>query len=197
MHDYEKQADDFLSKHGLKFEAVLIGSDCPRFCDDADKGLKMDDVNKFPRKSHIHGKHYRCTITRTSPSDQQKARGGMGCFVSDFWNSYSDEEFNALGSKEYREGGSGVFKYGRVKVILTRPGQFTWKNGAQKTVRAYDLLACLTKYDPGTFRDFCSEFGYDDDSMKAFSTYQAVQEEFGKTQRFFTAEEMKELQEIN
>ncbi len=28
---------------------------------------------------------------------------------------------------------------------------------------AYDILACLTKYEVGTFDDFCSNFGYDTD----------------------------------
>ena len=30
----------------------------------------------------------------------------------------------------------------------------------------YDIFACLQKYDPETFEDFCAEFGYDTDSKK-------------------------------
>ena len=30
---------------------------------------------------------------------------------------------------------------------------------AGQTPRAYDILTCLTKYDPGTFENFCSDFG--------------------------------------
>ena len=29
------------------------------------------------------------------------------------------------------------------------------------TPTEYDVLACLTKYDPGNYEDFCSEFGYE------------------------------------
>ena len=42
----------------------------------------------------------------------------------------------------------------------------------------YDVLACLTKYDPGTFQDFCDNFGYDTDSRNAEKTYNAVKEEY-------------------
>jgi hypothetical protein len=62
---------------------------------------------------------------------------------------------------------------------------------------AYDVLACLTKYDPGTFDDFCGDMGMDTDSRKALDTYLAVQEEWNKVRAFFTREEIEELQDIN
>ena len=134
MNDYQKQAEDFLKAHDLEFRSVLVGDDCPKFCEDREKENATQRQTKYrvgvyPRKTHIHGKHYRCTISG-------KERGHV---VYDFWNSYSDEEFNAL------------------------------RRGApKKTASAYDLLACITKSDPGNFRDFCSDFGYDTDSRKAF-----------------------------
>ena len=33
-------------------------------------------------------------------------------------------------------------------------------NGKEPT--AYDVLACVTKYDVGTFEEFCDEFGYEE-----------------------------------
>lgn len=60
----------------------------------------------------------------------------------------------------------------------------------------YSILACLTKYDPGTFEDFCSEFGYDEDSKKAEATYKAVKEEYMAVVSLFTDEEIEQLQEI-
>ena len=62
---------------------------------------------------------------------------------------------------------------------------------------AYDLLACLTKYDPGTFTEFCREFGYDEDSRRAEKTYRAEKREWAKVSRFFTAGELEELRDIN
>lgn len=61
----------------------------------------------------------------------------------------------------------------------------------------YDVLACLTKYDPGTFENFCSEFGYDTDSRKAFKTYKAVRREWKNIERLFTPEQIEQLAEIN
>lgn len=63
-------------------------------------------------------------------------------------------------------------------------------------VYAYDVLACITKADPGSFEDFCSEYGYDTDSRKAEKTYKAVVQEWKKVERFFSAEELEELWEI-
>ncbi len=61
----------------------------------------------------------------------------------------------------------------------------------------YDILSCLTKYNPGTFDDFCSEFGYDTDSKKAETTYQAVTKEYLNLCNLYSEAEMEELAEIN
>ena len=52
----------------------------------------------------------------------------------------------------------------------------------------YDIVSCLTKSDPGTFEDFCSEFGYDTDSRQAEKTYKAVKREWEKVARVFGAD---------
>lgn len=61
----------------------------------------------------------------------------------------------------------------------------------------YDILACLTKYDPGSFEEFCSCFGYDIDSRAAFKTYKGVRREWKNLEILFTSEEIQRLQEIN
>ncbi len=61
---------------------------------------------------------------------------------------------------------------------------------------AYDVLACLTKYDPSTFEDFCSEFGYDVDSRKAEKVYDAVCKEWANVQKIWSDKEIEALQEI-
>lgn len=60
----------------------------------------------------------------------------------------------------------------------------------------YDILATITKSDPGTFADFCGDFGYDEDSRKAEKTYFAVQKEYQEVSKMF-GDCMDELQEIN
>jgi hypothetical protein len=61
---------------------------------------------------------------------------------------------------------------------------------------SYDLLACITKNDPGTFSDFCGDMGLDTDSRKAEKTYFAVQEEWEKVRAFFSAREIRAIQEV-
>jgi len=56
---------------------------------------------------------------------------------------------------------------------------------------AYSVLACLTKYSPGTFEDFCSEYGYDTDSKKAEKTYQAVKDEYTNLCTLYNDEELE------
>lgn len=61
----------------------------------------------------------------------------------------------------------------------------------------YDVLTCLTKSDPGTFDNFCAEYGYETDSRRAEKAYTAVVKEWGKVKEFFTGPEIELLQEIN
>lgn len=65
-----------------------------------------------------------------------------------------------------------------------------------KTPTAYDILTCLTKYDPGSFENFCSEFGYDIDSRKAEKTYNAVVNEWHHIAMLYNDQELEQLQEI-
>lgn len=72
------------------------------------------------------------------------------------------------------------------------------KDGTDKGHKptAYDALCCLTKSDPGSFENFCSDFGYDEDSRKAESTYKAVVAEWEQVSNFFSSDELEQLQEI-
>lgn len=39
------------------------------------------------------------------------------------------------------------------------------------TPTRYDILACLTKYDPGEYEDFCCEFGYETGTKDRFGRF--------------------------
>lgn len=69
-----------------------------------------------------------------------------------------------------------------------------------QTPTMYDVLACLQKYDVGSFDDFCSEFGYNDlplgDYKAIKKTYKAVVKEFEAVQRLF-GDVMDELQDFS
>ena len=87
------------------------------------------------------------------------------------------------------------------KLLLKRKGkQYTFtfgqsiSNGGEEP-KMYDVLACLTKSDPEDFEYFCSEYGYDTDSRKAYKTYLAVCREYNAVCRLF-GDIMDELMEI-
>lgn len=61
---------------------------------------------------------------------------------------------------------------------------------------AYDILACLTKYDPESFEDFCANYGYDTDSRKAKKVYKKVVKEWEGVNRLFS-DVLEQLAEIN
>lgn len=67
-------------------------------------------------------------------------------------------------------------------------GQSLAKGAAEPTM--YDILACLQKYDVGTYKDFYEEFGCYDDSV-----YKAVCKEYAAVMRLF-GDVIDELREI-
>jgi len=97
-------------------------------------------------------------------------------------------------SKQYEKDG----KFNVIKFKMLSRWQFAGCDIVKlpKAPTAYDVLACLQKYDVGTFEDFCSEFGYDEDSRKAFKIYKAVIREWKNVELLFTEEQIEKLQEI-
>ena len=97
---------------------------------------------------------------------------------------------------------------GQWVVLFSHPADFTpvcttefiafaKKNEEFKEPSAYDILACLTKYDPGTFKDFCDEYGYSEDSIKALKSYEAVKNEYLNLLTLYNEKEMDLLREMN
>lgn len=119
-------------------------------------------------------KQKRCLyeITLTSP------RGSM---IFDFWDSIRNTEIRTMPFDAYN--------------VQANKELAAKKKAAVPSV--YDVLACLQKCDPGTFENFCSDYGYDDDSRTAMRVYLAVQNEYTQLARLFTPEQMEELAEIN
>lgn len=93
--------------------------------------------------------------------------------------------------------------HNKYKVIIKRNNKqmtvnfydsaYNTENGLKPT--EYDILACLTKYDVGSFEDFCWEFGYDLGTKNVEKTYKAVVREYNNVVRVF-GDIIKELQEI-
>jgi len=87
---------------------------------------------------------------------------------------------------------------------LSRNGKsYSFKFGqsiaaGKKKPTMYDILACMTKYDPESYEFFCSNYGYEK-SRSAYSTYLAVCREYEGMCRLFEDSEtiFDELREIN
>ena len=71
--DYQKQAIDFLEKHGLDFSATLVSSDPPPWGDQCP-----------------HGDKYQIRIFRTKLSNEDLIVGRPRSITFNFWNSFND-----------------------------------------------------------------------------------------------------------
>jgi len=63
---------------------------------------------------------------------------------------------------------------------------------------AYSVLACISNdaYCPDKFEDFCSEYGYEEDSRTAEKLFNRCSEFSDQINNFFTAEEIEALSKI-
>ena len=170
---YEQSALDFLQRFGLEFKAEFVDKSCPPFCDDS---------------RHIHGWKYQVTLTRGE-------RGGTLSFL--FWNSWNDthEPVRAFPrtSVDRRIGSEPK----SVRVYCGHESKVVSRSDASPP-SAYDVLSCISSdaHCAADFAEWCSGFGYDTDSRKAFETHQACVVFALKLRQFFSAEELDALAEI-
>jgi hypothetical protein len=69
--------------------------------------------------------------------------------------------------------------------------------GFPKHPNAYNVLSCLDTLSDGyTFEDFCSAFGYDEDSRTAEKVYEAVKHQTEKLKEILTIEAQDDLNKI-
>lgn len=115
---------------------------------------------------------YHITITR-----------GTKVYSFNFGSSVNDTEKNQEKKMSYVTG--RLEKTGRRKQLVTPT--------------AYDILACVQKYDVGDFDDFISEFGYtfntEREYIKVKQIYFSVVDEYKNIYKLFS-DCMDELQEI-
>lgn len=168
MNTYEANAKDFLAKANATCK-IIFG------------GVARHENWKEKEKRNW----YDVTITT--------AKGKM-TFV--FWASIHNTEISLMTLEKYAEKKmkcrlKNLSYLGKVKL------NNQLKAEKEKAVpNVYDVLACLEKYEVGTFEDFCSDFGYDEDSRTAERIYFAVQKEYNELSRIFTEEQIEELREI-
>lgn len=173
---YEQQAIDFLEKFGVTLTIEFLKNG---------KHFEDDETTRDI---------YKCELKRGN-------RSYTFNFGQSVANSMKYED--KLNKRQFTSDGSSA---GSHKYKYLNPERFP-KNKAEERFSdfkivpgnkptSYDILSCLTKYDPGTFEDFCGEFGYDTDSRKAYKTYEAVKNEWQNIAMLFTESELEELREI-
>lgn len=174
LTEYDKQAEDFVALTGLKIHKSYCGH-YKRF-EDA-KYISSQWRIKFSRGE----KEFWFDFSQSVNDSFSKSELGR---LSRKPLSMNDYNYTAirmlLESGEKREGMSLPFTLHYEK---TPPSD-------------YSILACLTKYDPGTFEDFCGDFGYDTYSRKAEKTYFAVQKEYQNLWNMFSEAELAAMAEI-
>jgi len=184
-NQYHAQAEEFLASTGTKVAFEYLGHDSRML------GVAVPTA------------HFRVTVERA----------GRSPWVLDFSDSQHDSYEWAKDDRALPKWGPRPQSvYGKVETTSRRTPDDA-ERGAARTgtgvewagyrVRqrvpqphAYDLLACIQKSDPGSFTDFCSDFGYSNDSTRARDTFIAVVEEWQNVKRMFSEAEIERLGEI-
>lgn len=135
--------------------------------------MKVDESNEYEKQAFDFVKRHNIDFI-------------VKLLKKDKYFSDDKEERNIYEIKLSRKRKEYVFTFGQ-SINATKTGE---------APTYYDILACLTKYEVGTFEDFCADFGYDEDSRTAEKTYKAVCEEWTNVERLF-GDILEELQEIN
>jgi hypothetical protein len=172
--DYLKQAIDFLQKTDTSFKCDFLKNDF-HFSGDKEKR----DI-------------YRITLKR-----------GSRKFSFNFGQSLNDSGFYYTKGRQIIEIDRKQIENKHLAATIKAKDYDFMHNGKSDKIHypvvpnEYDVLACLTKYDPGDFEDFCNEFGYDTGSRSAKKTYKAVVKEWMKVCSIWNDEEIEKLAEIN
>lgn len=110
-----------------------------------------------------------------------------------FWDSIHNTEILMMGLDDYvkknlKRNPLDITYFEKTKALKQLAGL---KEKAVPT--AYDVICCLTMYDVGTFEEFCSDYGYDEDSRRAEKIYIACIKEYKDLTRIFSEDQLAEL----
>lgn len=181
MNEYLKQAEEFLKKTNTELKITFLKYD-KHFLDDKDKR----DIYECTLK--------RGTRTYTFNFGQSINASGHGTF----WGKNTGKG-EYMGRQKIRV--KTLSKDGKYKITPYFEGEVLNHGNYEKNKdfaepNAYDILCCLTKSDPEDFKNFCANYGYEEDSIKALKVYEAVVKEYENLKMLFSDEELREMDEI-
>lgn len=173
MNEYHEQAEQFLKDTETEFSIRFLYTE-PYFPEDTDNR----DVFEFTLKN---------------------ARGSYASRFGDSIHNTQRRRFRRDHISAY-----GCYKDAvKLGFILEPSGAFVRSHPKNETPppSAYDVLASLEKSPPGSFAEFCRDFGYDDQPLSTYprvmAIYQACVEQYAALSRMFTPEQMDQLGEIS
>lgn len=108
---------------------------------------------------------------------------------------YLKYDYHFIGDKDERDIYKVTIKRDSRQFSLNF-GQSLARSRRKEAPTNYDILACLTKNEVGTFDDFCGNYGYSNDSKTARKIYKAVVKEWENVCLIWSDDEIELLQEI-
>lgn len=168
MKDYECLMVDFLAERGIQFKVEFVKNDL-YFKDDK----QVRDIYKF-------------TLTRGDR--RYSSKFGQSIMNSQYYQDRHIDIRTYCLDGSCRTGGFKLNDIDKYKEYI--------RLVKGKVPSAYDVISCLTYYDPGSFEDFCSEYGYETDSITAKKIYKKVKKEWAGVQSLFSDDDINYLREI-
>lgn len=176
MSEYLQQAEKFLKDTNTTLEV---------------KESEKQTIPQWESEGLNANKHiqYTCTLKNAHHS-----------YTFDFWGSIADyekvqqyKERNSISSELRKE----IAKVGKRADMQSMTNEQI-KSALLSIVKpnAYDILASMYPMYEADFEDWCTSFGYDTDSMKAYKTYQACLEQDHNLRKLFDRAELEQLAEI-
>lgn len=168
MDKYQEQANDFLKKTKTEIIIEFLKNDYHFLNDEYKRDI------------------YKCTIKR-----------GNRKFTLDFGQSVMKSQYyqaNEIEERTYTTNGKS--RTGRYNIYsLSHLNKYCTLIGGTKPTN-YDILSCITKYDPVSLEEFCHKYGYDSDSKTAEKIYDACVKEWDNVCTIWNDEEIDLLRDI-
>lgn len=177
MNQYEKQAYDFLIKTGTKITKQFDRYD---FHFDGDKDKRNIWTITLSNRHHTYIFKFGDSIANSSID----------------WSSYWIPAYQVkiLNSKWIIN--LTTLMYSKVELENWYKIMEIAKRHKQVEPSDYSVLTCLTQLYSTDFEDFCSDYGYDIDSMKAKKIFDACMVEDQNLRKLFDRSELKRLADI-
>jgi hypothetical protein len=190
-NEYDQQAEQFLTANGIKFRATLSDTKTPAW----DTHTPTKSCPDCIKSSGIIKREYPLGHPQTVYERQRGKNSPVYTYC---------KTCNRTG----RVPDLGARRHGHhYRATLSKPAKrltFDFWSSIKdaedgiKTVTPYSVLACISgdAYTPETFADFCAEYGYESDSIKALQTFRRCNAFAKRLRAFFTPAELEQLQEI-